>query len=150
MWPNCVLMMPRPMPLVPREQRAVRSARSDSGLLAGNKRRRPVMGIDGRRIDVPPESEIGRETGRDAVVVLRKQRCVPRAEMRGIRRVLLKSAELAGHKVSKRNTRAGGRGGREGNLAIIIQIGKEHGLVESELTAEGQVVLALGQADHVA
>src|ERR1019366_4695492 len=71
-------------------------------------------------------------------------RGVPRAQMRGISRVLLKCAGLAGDKVRNRITRAGGRGGREGNVAIIIQIGLEHGLVESELTAKGKVVLALG------
>ena len=75
---------------VPREQHAKRRARSNSGLLVGNKRRRPVMGIDGRRIDVPAESKVGRETGRDAVVVLCKCRDVPSAQMRDISRVLLK------------------------------------------------------------
>ena len=119
-------------------------------MLAGLKRRRPVMGVDGRRIDVPPEPNVGRETGRDAVVILRKQRGVPRAQVRRIRRVLLKCAGLAGDKVRNRITRAGRRGGREGNVAIIIQIGFEHGLVESELTAKGKVVLALGHADYVA
>ncbi len=126
------------MPLSPGYSAPFGAVGETGGLLAGNKRRHPVMGIDGRCIDVPAESKVGRETRRDAVVVLRKCRVVPSAEMRGIRRVLLKSAELAGHKVGQRNTRAGGRGGREGNLAIIIQIGKEHGLVESELTAKGQ------------
>ena len=90
MWLNGVLTMPRPMPLSPGNTVADRSGRSNGGLLAGNKRRRPVMGIHGRRIDVPPQSEIGRETGRDAVVILRKKRCVPGAQMRGVRRVLLK------------------------------------------------------------
>ena len=53
-------------------------------------------------------------------------------------------------KSANRITRAGGCGGREGNVAIVIQIGKEHGLVESELTANEKVVFALGHADDVA
>ena len=134
---------------VPRKHYADRSSRSDCGLLAGNKRLRPVMRFRGRRIDVPTDADIGGDTGRDAVVVLRKERCVPGAQVRDIRRVLLKSADLAGQEVSKRNARAGGRGGREADFAIVIQIGKEHGLVERELTAKGQVVLALCQGDHV-
>ena len=73
---------------VPREQNALRNNRSRtrnySGLLTGNKRCRPVMSIDGRRIDVPPDSEIDRETGRDAIVILRKRCVVPRAQMRDI------------------------------------------------------------------
>ena len=67
------------------EYLALWRSRSNGGLLAWNKRRCPVMGIDGRRIDVPPEPEISRETGRDAIVVLRKQRVVPCAQMRDIR-----------------------------------------------------------------
>jgi hypothetical protein len=50
------------------------------------------MRIDRRRIDVPTDSEIGRETRRDAVVILRKASEVPCAQMRDIRRVLFKSA----------------------------------------------------------
>ena len=57
---------------------------------------------------------------------------------------------MAGDKVRNRIPRAGGRGGREGNVAIIIQIGKEHGLVESELTAKEKAVFSLGDADYVA
>ena len=97
MWLNGVPMMPRPMPLSPgntwpvgNRRRGGSGLESHSGLLAGNKRRRPVMGIDGRRIDVPAESKVGREPGRDAVVVLSKRRDVPRAQMRDISRVLLK------------------------------------------------------------
>jgi len=69
--------------------------------------------------------------------------------MRGIRRVLLKSAELAGHKVRKRNTVLVGAESRR-NLAIIIQIGKETWSCRERTHRKGQGVLALGQADHVA
>jgi len=62
---------------------------SHSGLLAGNEGFRPVMGIDGRLIDVPPHPKVGREPGRDPVVILHKQCVVPGAQVGGVGRVLL-------------------------------------------------------------
>ena len=75
---------------------------------------------------------------------------MPSAHQRVIRRVLLHAAHLAGDKVRKSiSRRRRGRAG-ESEDAVVVQIRREHALVEPKLSSIEDIVLAFGRADHVA
>ena len=132
------------------EQHPSRRDRRHFGFHSRTERCCLVQGLDRRRIDVPPDAEVNREAGCDAVVVLCKRGIVPVTQQSCIWGVLFERGCLAGYPVRKHIVRGRRRGSSKADRAKVQQIGPEHGLIESELTAKRERVFASNEADHVA
>ena len=135
---------------IPREQQSLGGERRHCGLLSGNEGFCPVVSIDGRRIEVPTDSGVERKPRRRAEVVLHKTRHVPCAQVGCVGRVLLHRGGLPGHPIRSDIACGGGRGGGEADTGKVQQVGKEHGLVESKLTAHVEGMPASDPGNHVA
>src|ERR1700683_2214737 len=90
---------------VAKEKSALRSRRNRPGLLSYRKARPSILRIGRRRLDIPAQAEIQRETGEDPEIILHKEARTPAIGVTGDGSVLRYRRRQAHYEVCDRGNR---------------------------------------------